>query len=284
MKAGLIGYGYWGGGFVARNLARVFDLTVIVDPSPARQVEAAEAWGPWGIRVASEPWVAIEECDVVWIATPAVTHGDLVRRALAEGCHVLCEKPFVLDAIEAEALCVLSEEVDRVLMVGHLSLFTEAHRRFSVGMSFPPAIGDNPITVATTHRLTDRPSLSDHSVLWGLGPHDIASVVSVLGLPMSQVWRGNLHRAWGELVFDRAIVRVMLDWLARERSRGLQINNGPNLALLPDGKEPLLAEAEHFRALCSDREHDGRATARLEAQQVTACLAAAASDLSVVMA
>lgn len=89
MKIGLIGYGHWGAGFVARNLARVFDLAVIVDPVPDRAVVASADWGAWGTRIATEPEVAFDKCDAVWIATPVSTHADVVRAALEAGVHVL---------------------------------------------------------------------------------------------------------------------------------------------------------------------------------------------------
>ena len=61
--------------------------------------------------------------DVVHITTPAHTHGPLTLRALAAGCHVYVEKPFTLDATEAEVVIAAAEEQSKTLCVGHDQLF-----------------------------------------------------------------------------------------------------------------------------------------------------------------
>ena len=247
MKVGLLGYGHWGGGFVARNIARVADLAVIVDPDPSRIVEAAATWSNWGTRVATEPEVAFRECDAVWITTPVPTHAALVRSALEHDCDVLCEKPFVLDSVEAYDLVNLATERDRVLMVGHLSLFTETHRQ-SRRMADATSIH--------TVRHTVRPSLSDHSALWGLAPHDVASVVETWGRPDTVACRGTVHRITATLLWDEGReATIEVDWLANERRRrhwvGINGLSRKDLAGAIDEEEPLLLEARWFDWLCS---------------------------------
>ena len=41
---------------------------------------------------------------VISIATPPHTHGSLSLLAISRGCHVLCEKPFARDVIEARMM------------------------------------------------------------------------------------------------------------------------------------------------------------------------------------
>jgi predicted dehydrogenase len=55
----------------------------------------------------------------VSIATPPITHAGLVRTAIAHGCHVLCEKPFTLDAKEAAELVTAVEQANVVNLVAH---------------------------------------------------------------------------------------------------------------------------------------------------------------------
>jgi len=57
--------------------------------------------------------------DVVSLATPPATHAPLARAAVAAGCHVLCEKPFTLDAAEAADLVVAAAEAGVIGVVGH---------------------------------------------------------------------------------------------------------------------------------------------------------------------
>nr|WP_314468659.1 Gfo/Idh/MocA family oxidoreductase [uncultured Novosphingobium sp.] len=57
--------------------------------------------------------------EVVTIATTPDTHAGLAHRAIARGCHVLCEKPFALNAVEGAALLDAADERQIVHMVSH---------------------------------------------------------------------------------------------------------------------------------------------------------------------
>jgi glycerol-3-phosphate cytidylyltransferase len=58
----------------------------------------------------------LEKVNAVYIATPHETHYDYTRQALIAGCHVLCEKPMVLNEAEARELFELAERSNLVLM------------------------------------------------------------------------------------------------------------------------------------------------------------------------
>lgn len=58
----------------------------------------------------------IEMVDVVYIASPHLTHYDYIKRSLLAGNHVLCEIPFTLKKEEALELYRLAEEKNLVLM------------------------------------------------------------------------------------------------------------------------------------------------------------------------
>jgi glycerol-3-phosphate cytidylyltransferase len=60
--------------------------------------------------------VFLENVDAVYIASPHDTHYDYTRRALLNGRHVLCEKPFVLKESEATELFDLADQTGLVLM------------------------------------------------------------------------------------------------------------------------------------------------------------------------
>lgn len=57
--------------------------------------------------------------EAVTIATPPATHCELTLAAIAAGKHVLCEKPFALDAGEAERMLHAAETADVTHLVGH---------------------------------------------------------------------------------------------------------------------------------------------------------------------
>lgn len=59
-----------------------------------------------------------EKIDAVYIASPHNTHYEYIRKALTNGKHVLCEKPMVLKASQAEDAYHLAKEKELVLLEG----------------------------------------------------------------------------------------------------------------------------------------------------------------------
>ena len=56
---------------------------------------------------------------LVSIATTPATHAPLALKAIARGCHVLCEKPFAFDASEGRALLEAARRAQIVHAVAH---------------------------------------------------------------------------------------------------------------------------------------------------------------------
>src|SRR4051812_21513128 len=112
LKAGLIGYGYWGPN-LARNLADADEdicLAAIAEARPDRR-QAAERRHP-GVTTCAHADALIDSPDVdaVVIATPLVTHKPLAEAAIERGKHVLVEKPLASSRQDAEFLAELAEK------------------------------------------------------------------------------------------------------------------------------------------------------------------------------
>jgi predicted dehydrogenase len=60
-----------------------------------------------------------ERIDFVSIVTPNNTHFDVARTFLERGFHVVCDKPMTTTLEDAEALCRLVDEHDRVFALTH---------------------------------------------------------------------------------------------------------------------------------------------------------------------
>lgn len=60
----------------------------------------------------------LDRVDAVYVASPNETHADYVRRAIAAGKHVLCEKPMTFTYDEAVELYDLAKKNDVILMEG----------------------------------------------------------------------------------------------------------------------------------------------------------------------
>jgi len=67
--------------------------------------------------------------DVIHITTPPESHFDIARVCLEHGCHVYVEKPFTVDAQQAEQLVELAEKKGLKLTAGHNLQFSHAARR-----------------------------------------------------------------------------------------------------------------------------------------------------------
>jgi len=59
--------------------------------------------------------VFLDKIAAVYIASPHLSHANYVRECLLKGKHVLCEKPMVLSAIEAEELYALAAQKQLIL-------------------------------------------------------------------------------------------------------------------------------------------------------------------------
>ena len=63
------------------------------------------------------------DLDAVVIATPSSSHANMVNAALERRLHVFCEKPFTLDAHDAERLAKLGRDHSLVTQVGYHNRF-----------------------------------------------------------------------------------------------------------------------------------------------------------------
>ncbi|MPY77426.1 MAG: oxidoreductase [Actinophytocola sp.] len=108
----------------AANLAGLeeFDEIVLYDPAPGRARDVATAIGE-KVTATDDLTALIESGDGLLIATPTGTHPDLVRRAIAAGTPVLCEKPLAPSLAEMHELVPEIEASGVPVVVGF-------HRRF----------------------------------------------------------------------------------------------------------------------------------------------------------
>ena len=59
-----------------------------------------------------EALVADPDVDVIYIGTPHSFHKDHTLLCLNAGKHVLCEKPFAINAAEAQEMVTVAERKD----------------------------------------------------------------------------------------------------------------------------------------------------------------------------
>lgn len=95
-----------------------FEVVALVGQDPTRTARRAERLG---IEHACTSLADALDLgvDAVSIAGPPAAHAGLATQAIAAGCHVLCEKPFTLDAPEAERLVRAADGAGVVGYLGH---------------------------------------------------------------------------------------------------------------------------------------------------------------------
>ena len=149
-----IRFGVVGAGFIARwflQAVRTVPRARVVAVTSARPESAAAFAAEHGIGAS---YATLEEMlaagrpggaspfDVVYIGSPNSLHASQTITALEAGFHVLVEKPFALDAEQAEAMVAAAAHHDRFLMEGWLTAFepgTAALRR-----ALPALLSDGP--------------------------------------------------------------------------------------------------------------------------------------------
>jgi predicted dehydrogenase len=129
--------------------------------------------------------LADETLDAVAIATPPPTRGELARRALEAGKHVLIEPPLALEAGDADDLVVLAESADRRLVTGHAMHFHPGAHRLRELLA-DGALGQIHYVYAS-HQ-----GPGDGNVLWRAGAEAVSTLLWVLGdEPVEALARGG---------------------------------------------------------------------------------------------
>lgn len=96
-----------------------FDVVGLVGTDPERTARRAERSGVPYVFTDLDEALARDDVAAVTIATPPHTHAALAVAAVAAGRHVVCEKPFALDAVEARAMLEAAERAGVTHLVGH---------------------------------------------------------------------------------------------------------------------------------------------------------------------
>ncbi|MBB3227401.1 scyllo-inositol 2-dehydrogenase (NADP+) [Luteibacter sp. Sphag1AF] len=116
VSTGLIGYGTAGAVFHAPLIAAAKGLRLNAIAS-SRTAQITSEFPEVRVYPSPEALIADPDIRLVVIATPNDTHAPLARAALQAGKDVVVDKPFTLNASEADALLALAERSGRLLSV-----------------------------------------------------------------------------------------------------------------------------------------------------------------------
>ncbi|SDL62463.1 Gfo/Idh/MocA family protein [Microbacterium azadirachtae] len=83
----------------------------------------------FGVEIADDADGLIDRVDVVGILAPTPTHPEFARRAIAQGRHVVCEKPLAVSAADARRMTDAAEAAGVRLFPAHVVRYFAAYRR-----------------------------------------------------------------------------------------------------------------------------------------------------------
>ena len=236
---GLVGLGYWGPN-LARNFDDLAELRWLCDASPDALERYGARYPQTRTTIDFDEMLGDLDLDAVVVATPAVTHYELSKRALEAGKHVLVEKPPAMNVAEAEDLVTTSESTGRVLMPGHLLLYHPAVQKVKELVS-SGELGD--VFCVNSNRQNLGRIRTDENALWSLGVHDLSVVLYLLDEEPSEAWaHGSSFLTPGveDVVFcylrfpSGKIAHMHLSWLDPHKMRRITVVGREKMVVFDD--------------------------------------------------
>lgn len=178
LKTAVIGVGYLGR-FHAQKYADLQEAELIaVADSNLEQAEKVAA--ECGTRAVADYHEILGMVDAVSIVVPTHLHYEVARECLAQGVHVMLEKPMTTTVAEADELISLARKNQLTLQVGHLERFNAAILALDDVLRTPQFI--------ESHRLAAfNPRGTDVNVVLDLMIHDIDIIQTLVREPIDKI-------------------------------------------------------------------------------------------------
>jgi len=193
IRWGILGTGWIAEQFVADILANGITVTAVGSRSQGSADAFAEKFGIPTAHDSYEALAADPEVDVVYVATPHPMHADNATLVLNAGKHALVEKPFTLNAAEAQRVVDLASTKNLVVLeamwtrwLPHMVRLREILAAGTIG-DVRTVIADHNQKLPSDpkHRI-NAPELGGGALL-DLGIYPVSFAWDVLGEPQSTV-------------------------------------------------------------------------------------------------
>lgn len=203
LNVALVGYGYVGKTFHAPLIAHTpgLHLHTVVSSDPQKVLADFPQ-----VRVVDKPQDAFADPDIhlVVIAAPNAVHAALACEALAQGKHVVVDKPFTVTVDEARNVVAQASQAGRLLSVFQNRRWDSDFLTLKQLLQHD-ALGE--VTEFHSHFDRHRPQVVDRwreqdqpgSGLWfDLGPHLLDQAVQLFGMPQAIFADIALQRTGGQ--------------------------------------------------------------------------------------
>lgn len=223
LRIGLIGFGSMGRThtWAVRNLPFFYGAlpfaAVTAGVCTTTQEKSDRVASEFGIPVATvreDDLIGDPDIDVIDVCTPNNCHYATVKKALAAGKHVLCEKPLSLHSDECREMIRTAEETGKILMVGQVCRLTpgflKAKQLIDEGV-----LGEIYFVESEyAHDYTEiggwrkDPALMRHPVTGG-GCHPVDLLRWLTGSDPQEVFSYSTHRALPDWPCDDSTIAVL---------------------------------------------------------------------------
>jgi predicted dehydrogenase len=178
LRIGVVGVGH-----IGSNHARIYselpnaELVAILDIDPAR---ADEIGGKYKAKAVASLNEFAGMIDAASVATPTSAHFSIARDLLAQGKHLLIEKPITEKTSDARDLAQMAAEKGLVLQVGHVERFNPVLSALEQRLTHPRFI--------EAHRLSPYPNRSTEiGVVLDLMIHDLEIILHLVDSTLENI-------------------------------------------------------------------------------------------------
>ena len=206
-KIGIIGSGRIANRFVPETkVVNGAEVIAVLNPD---KVEAESFGKKHGLETYTDFVAFIEKVDVVYVASPHLTHYDYIKRSLLAGKHVLSEIPFTLKKEEALELYRLAEDKNLILMEASKTAYCPAFGHL-VTLVKSGIIGDVVDVKASLSKMVEPPTreldaeqaggaMTEHA------PLTVMAIIKFLGLDWKDI---NFHtkRENGVDIYTKGVI------------------------------------------------------------------------------
>lgn len=141
---------------------------------------AAEIAGKHGCRAFDSLEALGAACDAVSVVVPTDLHAQVALPLLAQGCHLLIEKPLCASLEEAEQVLAAAQAANRLVHVGHIEHFNPVMSFLEKHISHPGYITTERLAPYTTRG-------TEVGVVLDLMIHDIGIVLALTKSPIRKI-------------------------------------------------------------------------------------------------
>lgn len=241
INVSIIGFGYWG-----PNYCRIVhyhknaNLRMICDLDATRLNTAKELYTNTQITNDVNDIFNDTSTDIVIIATPVSTHADLVKTALKNNKHVLCEKPIASSLEEIQTIEQILKTGNKKLMCAHIYEFNPVIRYIKRYLKNND-IGQ--LLYMSAFRNGLGPIRKDINVIFDLATHDISIILFLMDkmpIAVSSVGTSCFKNGIEDVAFihlefeEKLFVSIQVSWLDPIKERKLRIVGSKKMLLFND--------------------------------------------------